>query len=144
VPKGIFSISPLGTGERLVLADAGNPSVLPDGSLLVARVNAARQPPEYRYWPAAGSSTPCRRRVRWPPPPTRSSRRFPDGREAAFFGRPVAEQDSTGHLYAIDLTSRPDPAVGAGAQHPAVAIGDVSRMDNRSSSISRLATRIVW
>jgi sugar lactone lactonase YvrE len=105
VPKGIFSISPLGTGERLVLADAGNPSVLPDGSLLVARLNAARHLQMYRYWPGSGKLDTL------PATGTLASgtdaffQAFPDGREAAFFGRPLAQQDSTDRLYAIDLTS---------------------------------------
>jgi len=106
VPKGIFSISPLGTGERLVLADAGNPSVLPDGSLLVARVNAARHLQMYRYWPVSGKLDTLPATGTLAAATDAFFRAFPDGREAAFFGRPVAEQDSTGHLYAIDLTSR--------------------------------------
>jgi len=106
VPKGIFSISPLGTGERLVLADAGNPSVLPDGSLLVARVNAARHLQMYRYWPGSGKLDTLPATGTLAAATDAFFRAFPDGREAAFFGRPEAEQDSTGHLYAIDLTSR--------------------------------------
>ena len=106
VPKGVFSISPLGTGERLVLADAGNPSVLPDGSLLVARVNAARHLQMYRYWPGSGKLDTLPATGTLNAATDAFFRAFPDGREAAFFGRPEAEQDSPGHLYAIDLTSR--------------------------------------
>jgi len=104
-PKGIYSISPLGTGERLVLADAGNPSVLPDGSLLVARVNAARHLQMYRCWPGSGKLDTLPATGTLAAATDAFFRAFPDGREAAFFGRHVAEQDSTDHLYAIDLTS---------------------------------------
>ena len=106
MPKGIYSISPLGTGERLVLADAGNPSVLPDGSLLVARVNAARHLQMYRYWPGSGKLDTLPAMGTLAAATDAFFRAFPDGREAAFFGRPEAEQDSPSHLYAIDLTTR--------------------------------------
>ncbi len=105
VPRGIYSISPLGTGERLVLSDAGSPSVLPDGSLLVARVNAARHLQMYRYWPSSGKLDTLPATGRLGAGTDEFFRAFPDGREAAFFGRPATEQDSTDRLYAIDLTS---------------------------------------
>ena len=54
VPGGIYSVSPLGGDERLVLADAAIPDILPDGSLLVARLNANRDMQMYRYWPEKG------------------------------------------------------------------------------------------
>src|SRR6185503_7862517 len=37
---GIFSVPVLGGEEQLVLEDAGNPQALPDGSLVVQRLNA--------------------------------------------------------------------------------------------------------
>jgi hypothetical protein len=39
VPMGVFSVPFLGGEERLVVENAAHPSALPDGSLLVARVN---------------------------------------------------------------------------------------------------------
>ena len=105
VPKGIYSISPLGTGNRLVLADAGAPEVLPDGSLLVGRVNAGRNLQMYRYWPGSGrlDTLPAISTLRTGDNPF--FRAFPDGREAAFIGRPAGEPDSADRLCAIDLTT---------------------------------------
>ena len=88
-----------------MLAGAGNPSVLPDGSLLVARVNAARHLQMYRYRPASGKLDTLPATGTGTASTDAFFRAFPDGREAAFFGRPATEQDSTDRLYAIDLTS---------------------------------------
>ena len=42
-PVGVFSVPMLGGEERMVLEDALGPQALPDGSLVVVRINAARQ-----------------------------------------------------------------------------------------------------
>ena len=51
VPRGVFSVSAVGGEERLVLEDAVGPAALPDGSLLLAKINDRRQYQIYRYWP---------------------------------------------------------------------------------------------
>jgi hypothetical protein len=105
VPNGVYSISPLGSEERLVLANAAFPDALPDGSLLVERVNADRNLQLYRLWPESGRIDTLNaigdNNVQ-----TALLRAFPDGKEVAFLGRPATQKDSANHLYAIDLTSK--------------------------------------
>jgi hypothetical protein len=104
-PQGVFSITPLGTDDRLVLEQAGGPQVVPDGSLLVHRLNAQRRLQLYRYRPQSGqmdtlpvSSTPA-----WG---KHFFRVFPDGREVAFYGVPGEDAGAAEALYALDLDSK--------------------------------------
>ena len=115
VPRGIFSVAVLGGEERLVLEDAAFPEVLPDRSLLVAKINSDRKLQLHRFWPETGrlqsfpvelqsiSGTPVRV--------------FPDGKEAVFLGRPAGGPPET-HLYALELGSgrtrrlAPDVSIG--------------------------------
>jgi len=53
-PRGVFSVPALGGEEQLVLEDAILPDPLPDGSLLVVRVNAEHRQQLFRYWPDSG------------------------------------------------------------------------------------------
>ena len=54
VPRGIYSVPVLGGVEHLVLEDAMWPQALPDGSLLVTRLNADRRQQLYHFWPDSG------------------------------------------------------------------------------------------
>src|SRR5258707_8087771 len=58
VPRGVFSISALGGEERLILEDAAQPEALPDGSLLVVRINTERKLQLHRFWPETGRLQP--------------------------------------------------------------------------------------
>jgi hypothetical protein len=104
VPRGIFSIPVLGGQQRLVLEEAIGPHPLPDGTLLVTKINAERKYQLYRFWPessrlqALGALVSA---VDIHPPVTV----FPDGKEAAFWGRPAGEPAAPDHLYALDLAS---------------------------------------
>ncbi len=51
---GVFSVPFLGGEERLVVENAGHPAALPDGSLLVARINEERRSQLTRVWPDTG------------------------------------------------------------------------------------------
>jgi hypothetical protein len=106
VPNGIYTVSRFGGNERLVLEDAMGPEVLPDGSLLVVRVNKDRTYQLHRFWPESGRLEPldaffaadmdlC--------PPVRA---FHDGKEAVFFARTREQNtaDALPHLYVLDLT----------------------------------------
>ncbi|MHB8656277.1 MAG: protein kinase domain-containing protein [Terriglobia bacterium] len=105
-PHGVYSVSRFGGDERLILEDAMGPEILPDGSLLISRVNKDRDLQLYRFWPESGRLVPlngifnsldlC--------PPVRA---FRDGKEAVFFGRTPdqVKTDPVSHLYVIDLTS---------------------------------------
>ncbi len=104
-PRGILNVSALGGDERLVLEDAADPEALPDGTLLIVRVNAARQFQIHRFWPETGrleaypgiinETTPSRVRA------------FRDGNEAVFWGRSLNQPatDSNTYLYRLDLKS---------------------------------------
>jgi eukaryotic-like serine/threonine-protein kinase len=104
-PRGIFSVPVLGGDERLLLENAMTPQVLPDGSLLVTRINAERLAQLHRFWPETGRIEPLPALT---PPisrlPLPAVRVFPGGREAVFVGRPMGSTDAE-HLWVIDLKS---------------------------------------
>ena len=106
VPRGVFSVPVLGGDERLLLDEAMTPQALPDGSLLVTKINAQRVVQLHRFWPETGRlealpalSAPLSRL------PTPSLRVFPGGGEAVFVGKPLGDQGAD-HLWIIDLASR--------------------------------------
>jgi hypothetical protein len=105
VPRGVYSIPVLGGEEQLVLEDAMNPEALPDGSLIVARLNAEHQVQLFRFWPGSGRQQPL---------PMQISlslflsqvRAFPDGRQAVVIGSPVSQGlEGAKDLYVVDLAS---------------------------------------
>ncbi len=104
VPRGIFSVPPLGGEERSVLEDAQGPEALPDGSLLVVKRDAARNFQIHRFRPESGALTPVG-------PPivaeggTLSARAFPDGKSAIFWGRLAGSADAARRVYLLDLAS---------------------------------------
>jgi hypothetical protein len=107
VPRGIYTISRFGGDEHLVLEDAIGPQVLPDGSLLVVRVNKDRDFQLYRFWPESGRLEPLDAYFREGldlAPPVRA---FRDGKDAVFFARTLEQDkaDPSDHLYTIDLAS---------------------------------------
>jgi eukaryotic-like serine/threonine-protein kinase len=57
-PAGVFSVPALGGETRLVLDDACSPVPLPDGSVIVIRMNAERAAQLYRYKPDASDLQP--------------------------------------------------------------------------------------
>src|SRR5262249_17808690 len=89
-PRGIFSVPALGGAERLVPDDASTPETLPDGSLLVSRLNPKGQPQLHRFWPETGKLE------SYPVLMTGSDWQtlwaFRDGKEAVFWGRSADEQ----------------------------------------------------
>ena len=104
VPRGIFSVPPLGGEERTVLEDAQGPEALPDGSLLVVKRDAARNFQIHRFRPDSGALTPVG-------PPivaeggTLGARAFPDGKSAIFWGRLAGSADAARRVYLLDLAS---------------------------------------
>jgi hypothetical protein len=105
-PVGIFSVSVFGEDARPVLENASTPRALPDGSMLVVRINADRNRQLYRFWP--GSSPPrleplgalLNNDLVGP-----AAQPFPDGREAAFHGRPADRAAEPDAVHAIDLAT---------------------------------------
>lgn len=82
------------------------PEVLPDGSLLVLRVNNDRILQLYHFWPESGRlealSAIFPEVLDFTP-----VRVFRDGKDAVFFGKPLEQDkaDPSPHLYVINLTS---------------------------------------
>ncbi len=102
---GIYSIPVLGGEERLVLDDALNPEMLPDGSLLVLKADPNRRFQIYRFWPDTGRLQALPAELYFDPlsPPLRT---FPDGKEAAYVGWPMGDgPNPVGTLYALDLAT---------------------------------------
>lgn len=88
-----------------MIEGAVNPEMLPDGSLLVLKIDAKRRFQIYHFWPETGKLQPLPAEMNLDSlsPPMRA---FPDGKEAAYVGWPMnAGQNAVGTLYALDLTT---------------------------------------
>jgi hypothetical protein len=102
-PLGVSSVPAIGGEERLVVEGAGSPDPLPDGSLLVVKLDAERRFQLVRVWPDSGTQKNV-----GPPVLADSSdlfsRAFPDGKEVLVWGR-LADGKSEGgrRLHAIDV-----------------------------------------
>jgi dipeptidyl aminopeptidase/acylaminoacyl peptidase len=122
-PRGIYSVPVLGGEERLVLEAAANPEMLPDSSLLVLKINAKRQFQIHHYWPETGKLEPLAAAVTF----TDISvplRTFPDGKEAAYFGRPLTGDESAKQaLYALDVKSGRSRRLSPGLVIPELSEG---------------------
>jgi eukaryotic-like serine/threonine-protein kinase len=110
VPRGVYTVPALGGDERLVLEDAFAPQALPDGSLIVVKINESRRFQVYRFWPDSGrlQALPLELDASWgissvvDSTPLRASR---DGKEAFALGRPASQPREELHLYAVDVDS---------------------------------------
>jgi hypothetical protein len=103
VPLGISSVPAIGGDERLVVEGAQSPDPLPDGSLLVVKLDAERRFQLVRVWPDSGKQKPV-----GPPILADSSdlvsRVFPDGKEVLVWGRLAGAKDAGGRrLHVIDV-----------------------------------------
>jgi hypothetical protein len=107
VPNGIYTVSRFGGNERLVLEDAMGPEVLPDGSLLVVRVNKDRTYQLHRFWPETGRLEPLDAFLDATMDLCPAVRVFHDGKEAVFFARTREQNtaDALPHLYVLALAS---------------------------------------
>ncbi len=103
-PVGIYSIPSLGGEERLVLEDASTPETLPDGSLLLLRVDPDKKLQIYHYWPDSGR---LQALGAWPDAKVQEMMRvFPDGKEVVFHGTVrEGDPDRQSHLYAVDVAT---------------------------------------
>ncbi len=103
VPLGISSVPAIGGDERLVVEGAQSPDPLPDGSLLVVKLDAERRFQLVQVWPDSGKQKPV-----GPPILADSSdllsRVFPDGKEVLVWGRLAGAKDAGGRrLHVIDI-----------------------------------------
>ncbi len=103
-PKGVFSVPALGGEEQLVLEDAMSPEILPDGSMLVVRINSEHRYQLFHYWPDSGRLR--NYAIEVPPSAFSPSRAIPGGHEALTFGQSLEPGAETGnHVYVVDLLS---------------------------------------
>jgi serine/threonine protein kinase len=102
VPRGIFSMPFLGGEEHLVLEDADNPAALPDGSLLVTRINQQRRLQMFHCWPETGKlqELPAETFITDGFLPIQLSR---DGRRAIIFGNLGGKSAEKPSLIEVDL-----------------------------------------
>jgi predicted Ser/Thr protein kinase len=148
VPRGVFSVPFLGGEESLVLEDASNPAVLPDGTLLVMRINQHRGKQLYRFWPDTGKLqdlpaefAPVSSGL---PLPLFAS---PDGKRAFVFGTIPGASQRKPSLIDVDLSassSRPFPMETlAGSEVAAVTLsvdGKALIAALRSKSLGRIVS----
>jgi predicted Ser/Thr protein kinase len=117
VAQGIFSVPVLGGEERLVVEDASMPQILPDGSLLMVRLNAERRGQLHRVWPETGRVQPLKALIRTNgAPPT--YRVTPRGDRVVFFGTLPESPNAPDYLYSMALTSESTIRLRAGATIP--------------------------
>ena len=132
-PIGVFSVPVPNGDERLVLEDALVHQVLPDGSLLVSRLDGDRRYRLHRFHPQTGALEPLGAFLY-----NRSGFStfgvFRDGKEAVFVGRPLQSPgDAPNQLYAIDLLSGQSRRLAPAINFSAMPVGlplAVSRDDH--------------
>ncbi|MBV9340716.1 MAG: serine/threonine-protein kinase, partial [Acidobacteria bacterium] len=104
VPRGVFRVPFLGGDEHLVLENADNPAALPDGSLLVTRINQQRRLQLFRFWPETG-------RLQELPAETFIADHYlpilvsHEGRRAIVFGNLLGKSAEQSSLIEVDLTA---------------------------------------
>lgn len=104
VLQGIFSVPVLGGDERLVVENAGSPEPLPDGSMLIVKMNAERKFQLHRFWPETGRlqalAMLTSQNLNWA-----KVRAYPDGKTAVLWGEPLEQTAPSPGFYVIDLAS---------------------------------------
>ena len=95
VPRGVFSIPSLGGDERLVLEGVQGAEPLPDGSLLVVKLDEEHRFSLTRFWPDTGNQKPVGPPV-LPDSADLLARILPDGRDVLVWGRFAGEKDAGG------------------------------------------------
>ena len=137
VPRGIYSVPMLGGEERLVTEGAAFPEALPDGSLLITRLNPERKFQLMRLWPETG-------KLRAYPVELNGTfaraRGFPDGKEAVVEGTPIGAGKEQGpHLYVVDLDSGHMRRVETGLRDDSRVLALAPTRDGRSVLASILS-----
>ena len=142
-PHGIYSITPLGADDRLVLDHAMAPQPLADGSVLFERLNGSRRLQLFRYWPQSGriDSIPASSSYVWG---KTFYRAFPDGKEVVFLGDSSAEATAKPGMFVVDLAThgarRIDDRydVGAGNSFAITADGKAALLPEYSGDATRI------
>ncbi len=92
-------------GEHLVLDNAGHAEALPDGTLIIAKVDAERKRKLHRFWPGTGRLQELPVQTEFSASENTTARAFPDGKSALVWGEPMGQTASALALYAVDLSS---------------------------------------
>src|ERR1700690_4292996 len=116
-PHGVYSVPLFGGEPRQILDSAADPEPLADGSMIVLRINADHQVQLHHFWPDSGKLEPLGAAL-MQYEVGGSVRVFPDGKEVAFYGRPLAGGDA--HLYALDLATNKTRKLAPGLTLPIV------------------------
>ena len=104
-PKGVYAVPALGGDEQLVLENAMSPEALPDGSLLITRLNPENRYQVFRYSPETGQTQAYPVAVSGALG-VRSLRAVPGGREAIVVGTKIGSGvNADTHLYVVDLAT---------------------------------------
>ena len=104
-PGGVYSVPALGGSEQLVLDNAMDPEALPDGSLLVIRLNSAGRYQLFHYSPASGQLKAEPLAVAFGPGQD-YIRAIPGSMKALVIGSQIGSGAQAGrHLYILDVTS---------------------------------------
>jgi predicted Ser/Thr protein kinase len=132
-PNGVYEISPLGGEPRLVLERAQCPHALPDGSLIVVRIDSSGQYRLYRFWLDSGKldALPAIANGGAAPTPDPLVQVSHDGRELAYLGTPADQPGAVPSWYALDLASLRSRVLSAAVEPRAFAVG--MSPDSRSS-----------
>jgi hypothetical protein len=116
VLQGAYSVPLLGGDERLLLANAGSPEALPDGSLLVVRSNNERRIQYYRFWPETGRLQDLPLLLSGNLTVEFLARALPGGKEAIIYGTPISNDNPPG-LFVVDLASNTVRRLAPAAYH---------------------------
>jgi eukaryotic-like serine/threonine-protein kinase len=144
VPQGIYAVSIFGGDEHLILKGAKGPEVLPDGSLLVDRLNKDGNFQLYHFWPEGGRLE-ALGAFPYGDDLSPAVRAFHDGKDAVFFGT-TGEQDKADnslHLYILNLESgkssrlAPQVSLNIPVNLPVFPLGIAS--DDRSVLVGQMA-----
>src|ERR1022692_2633140 len=102
-PAGIYTVPALGGDEQLILENAMTPEVLPDGSLLLIKIDSEHRNALYHYWPDSGKLQSYPIEV---PPQFASSRAIPGTPQVLTFGHSLVSGAEPGyHAQVLDLAS---------------------------------------
>ena len=103
VPSGVYSIPVLGGEEHLLLANAFSPEALPDGSLLLQRLNQQGQPQWHRFWPQTGRTLELPLFAQQATDYNQTARAAPGGKVAVL--EAYGSQEKHQALFALDLAT---------------------------------------
>ena len=105
IPRGVYSVPAIGGEERLVLPDASGPEVLPDGSLLVVKLDSERNFQPHRYRPDSGKVDAVGLRIAAEAVGL-NFHAFKDGNDVVFWGRLASERENrVRRAFLLDLAS---------------------------------------